>query len=104
MSRRCGRPTTKSRLHEDAERDLAMELGPVRRCTGQESGGLPSQCPDDLPVFPGDEVLPVLPAVRRVARRVARRCANSRLVLCDVTGRTIEQGLALLGIGVVDKM
>lgn len=29
---------------------------------------------------------------------------NSRLVLCDVTGRTIEQGLALLGIGVVEKM
>lgn len=29
---------------------------------------------------------------------------NSRLILCDLTGRTIRQGLALLGIGVVDKM
>lgn len=29
---------------------------------------------------------------------------DSRLLLCDLTGRTIKQGLALLGIGVVDKM
>ena len=29
---------------------------------------------------------------------------NSRLQLCDLTGRTIKQGLELLGIGVVDKM
>jgi arginyl-tRNA synthetase len=29
---------------------------------------------------------------------------NSRLLLCDLTGRTIKQGLELLGIGVVDKM
>ncbi len=29
---------------------------------------------------------------------------NSRLLLCDLTGRTIKQGLDLLGIGVVDKM
>jgi arginyl-tRNA synthetase len=28
----------------------------------------------------------------------------SRLVLCDLVARTIEQGLALLGIGVVEKM
>ncbi len=29
---------------------------------------------------------------------------QSRLLLCDLTGRTIKQGLDLLGIGVVDKM
>ena len=29
---------------------------------------------------------------------------NSRLLLCSLTGRTIKQGMALLGIGVVDKM
>lgn len=29
---------------------------------------------------------------------------SSRLLLCDLTGRTIKQGLALLGIGVVEKM
>ena len=29
---------------------------------------------------------------------------DSRLLLCDLTGRTIRQGLELLGIGVVDKM
>jgi len=29
---------------------------------------------------------------------------NSRLLLCDMTGRVLKQGLELLGIGVVDKM
>jgi arginyl-tRNA synthetase len=29
---------------------------------------------------------------------------SSRLLLCDLTGRTIKQGLSLLGIGVIDKM
>jgi len=29
---------------------------------------------------------------------------NSRLLLCDLTARTIKQGLNLLGIGVVEKM
>ncbi len=29
---------------------------------------------------------------------------NSRLLLCDLTGRTIKQGLSLLGIDVIDKM
>ena len=29
---------------------------------------------------------------------------HSRLVLCDLTGRTIRSGLSLLGIGVVDRM
>jgi arginyl-tRNA synthetase len=29
---------------------------------------------------------------------------NSRLLLCDLTGRTVRQGLELLGIRVVDKM
>jgi arginyl-tRNA synthetase len=29
---------------------------------------------------------------------------QSRLLLCDLTGRSIQLGLGLLGIGVVDKM
>jgi len=29
---------------------------------------------------------------------------ESRLLLCDLTGRTIKQGLAILGIGVVERM
>ena len=29
---------------------------------------------------------------------------TSRILLCDLAGRTIQQGLALLGIGVVDRM
>jgi arginyl-tRNA synthetase len=29
---------------------------------------------------------------------------TSRLLLCDLTGRTIRQGLKLLGIDVVDRM
>jgi len=29
---------------------------------------------------------------------------DSRLLLCDLTARTIQRGLELLGIGVVEKM
>jgi arginyl-tRNA synthetase len=29
---------------------------------------------------------------------------TTRLILCDLTARTIKQGLLLLGIGVVEKM
>ncbi len=29
---------------------------------------------------------------------------NSRLLLCELTGRTLRQGLSLLGIDVVEKM
>ncbi len=34
----------------------------------------------------------------------SERIRTSRLILCDLTGRTIKQGLKLLGIDVVDKM
>ncbi|MBW3597016.1 MAG: arginine--tRNA ligase [Planctomycetes bacterium] len=43
------------------------------------------------------ESCPVLKAETEELRR-------SRLLLCDLTARTIKQGLDLLGIGVVDKM
>lgn len=43
------------------------------------------------------EKCPVLKAENEALR-------NSRLRLCDVTGRVIRQGLALLGIDVVDRM
>ncbi len=39
-----------------------------------------------------------------VLRAETPQLRDSRLLLCDLTGRTIRQGLALLGIGVVDKM
>ncbi len=39
-----------------------------------------------------------------VLRAETEQLRSSRLLLCDLTGRTIRQGLALLGIGVVDKM
>ncbi len=43
------------------------------------------------------EQCPVLKAPSEASR-------TSRLLLCDLTARTLEQGLALLGIEVVDKM
>ena len=43
------------------------------------------------------EKCPVLKAESEAVR-------NSRLLLCDLTARTIERGLALLGIGIVEKM
>jgi arginyl-tRNA synthetase len=39
-----------------------------------------------------------------VLRAEPEALRDSRLPLCDLTGRTIRQGLSLLGIGVVDKM
>ena len=43
------------------------------------------------------EECPVLKAESEATR-------NSRLLLCDLTARTIQQGLALLGIDVIEKM
>jgi arginyl-tRNA synthetase len=40
----------------------------------------------------------------RVLQAENERLRNSRLLLCDLTGRTIKQGLAILGIDVLDKM
>ena len=42
------------------------------------------------------ELCPILSAVNEVR--------DSRLVLCDLTGRTLRQGLTLLGIGVTEQM
>lgn len=39
-----------------------------------------------------------------VLKAASDELRNSRLLLCDLTARTIKQGLALLGIGVVEKM
>ena len=43
------------------------------------------------------EQCPVLKAPSEASR-------TSRLLLCDLTARTLKQGLALLSIDVVDKM
>jgi arginyl-tRNA synthetase len=40
----------------------------------------------------------------RVLQAEDESLRNSRLLLCDLTGRTIKQGLAVLGIDVLDKM
>ncbi len=39
-----------------------------------------------------------------VLRAPSAQLRDSRLALCDLTGRTIALGLALLGIGVVERM
>jgi len=39
-----------------------------------------------------------------VLRAETDELRQSRLLLCDLTARTIRQGLELLGIGVVDRM
>jgi arginyl-tRNA synthetase len=39
-----------------------------------------------------------------VLKAEADQTRNSRLLLCDLTARTIRQGLNLLGINVVDRM
>ncbi|MFW6170646.1 MAG: arginine--tRNA ligase [Planctomycetota bacterium] len=90
-------------LREPVERDLALEL---------------LQFADALDKMLDDYRPNVLTAyLFSLATRFSRfyeKCAvlkaeteqlrDSRLLLCDLTGRTIKQGLSLLGIGVVDKM
>ena len=39
-----------------------------------------------------------------VLRAESEEVRNSRLVLCDLTARTIQKGLELLGIQTVEKM
>ena len=76
---------------------------PLRRGAGPGPGRLSPQPTDRLPVRAGQPLLDVLRAVPRLAGG-ERRPARSRLLLCDLTARTIQQGLALLGIDVVEKM
>ncbi len=63
----------------------------------------PAQRADRLPVLAGHQVLALLQSCN-VLKAEPDTLRDSRLLLCDLTGRTIELGLSLLGIGVVDKM
>lgn len=90
-------------LHEPAERELALEL--VRLADALDKT-LDDYRPNVLTVY--------LFSLATRFSRFYEKCAvlkaettelrDSRLLLCDLTGRTLKQGLALLGIGVVDKM
>ncbi len=90
-------------LTEGAERDLALELV-------QFGDALDKSLEDYRPNVLTAYLFSLATKFSRFyqqcdvlrAEPEAVRC--SRLVLCDLTGRTIQQGLALLGIGVVDKM
>ena len=57
-----------------------------------------------LPNVGGHAAVTVQPSspAGELAARIERRSA--RLALCDLTARTIRQGLSLLGIDVVEKM
>ncbi len=90
-------------LTENAERDLAMELV-------QFGDALDKSLEDFRPNVLTTYLYSLATKFSRfyqqcdVLRAESPAVRNSRLVLCDVAGRTIKQGLALLGIGVVDKM
>ncbi|MHB8972678.1 MAG: arginine--tRNA ligase [Pirellulaceae bacterium] len=90
-------------LTESAERDLAVELI-------QFGDALDKSLEDYRPNILTTYLYSLATKFSRfyqqcdVLRAETDSLRNSRLVLCDVTGRTIKQGLALLGIGVVDKM
>ena len=91
------------RLDESAERDLALELV-------QFGDALDKSLEDYHPNVLTAYLFSLATKFSRfyqqcdVLRAESEAVRNSRLVLCDLAGRTIKQGLALLGIGVVDKM
>ena len=98
--RRSGLPIS---LAEPAERSLALA---VLRFSEALQDMLVDYRPNLLTAYLFDlaqtyftfyEKCPVLKAETAELR-------TSRFLLCDLTARTIKQGLALLGIGVVDKM
>jgi len=90
-------------LQEGAERDLALELV-------QFGDAVEKSLEDYRPNVLTTYLFSLATKFSRfyqqcdVLRAESEELRNSRLVLCDLAGRTIRQGLALLGIGVVDKM
>ncbi|NLX56269.1 MAG: arginine--tRNA ligase [Planctomycetaceae bacterium] len=90
-------------LTQDAERDLALELV-------QFGDALDKSLEDYRPNVLTAYLFSLATKFSRfyqqcdVLRAESEAVRHSRLVLCDLTGRTIRQGLALLGIGVIDKM
>ncbi|MCH2129355.1 MAG: arginine--tRNA ligase [Pirellulaceae bacterium] len=91
------------RLHESAERRLGLEL---LRFPDAVASVADDYRPNLLTNYLFElancfatffEACPVLKAGNEEDRQ-------SRLLLCDLTGRVLRQGLALLGIDVVDKM
>ena len=90
-------------LAESAERDLALELV-------QFGDALDKSLEDYRPNVLTAYLFSLATKFSRfyqqcdVLRAPSEAVRDSRLVLCDLAGRTIKQGLALLGIGVVDKM
>ena len=90
-------------LHEDVERELVIEL--VRFGDALDKS-LEDFRPNVLTAYLYSLATKFSRFYQQcdVLRAESEAVRNSRLVLCDVTGRTIECGLALLGIGVVEKM
>ena len=90
-------------LQEPAERDLALELL-------QLGDALDKMLDDYRPNVLTAYLFSLASKFSRfyencdVLKADSQELRDSRLLLCDLTGRTIRQGLALLGIGVVDKM
>ncbi len=90
-------------LDDPAERDLAVELV-------QLGDALDKMLEDYRPNILTAYLFSLATKFSRffqnchVLRAETEQLRGSRLLLCDLTGRTIKQGLALLGIGVVDKM
>jgi len=90
-------------LEEPIERELALEL---TRLADALDKTLDDYRPNVLTAY--------LYSLATTFSRFYEKCAvlkaetaelrDSRLLLCDLAGRTIRQGLALLGIGVVDRM
>ena len=89
-------------LEHPAERGLALSLLQFSESPHQGDGRIPAQLPDRLPVRSGQPLFDLLRAVPR-AQGPHEASRTSRLLLCDLTARTIRLGLELLGIRVVER-
>ena len=91
-------------LQETAERTLAMKLLQFTEATDSVAKeGLPNHLCTYLYELAGNfmsfyEACPIL------KDGVAQDVRNSRLRLADLTAQTLQTGLSLLGIGVMERM
>jgi arginyl-tRNA synthetase len=96
-------PTATVRLEQPAERQLALQL---LRFTSAVNDVLTDYRPNVLTqyLFETANVFATFYEQCPVLKEPDEAVRTSRLILCDLTASTLQQGLSLLGIGVAEKM
>ena len=82
---------------------IGARTAPLRGSPRTGGGRLSPQPAHGISFRPGQSLLDVFQQCH-VLRAETDALCQSRLLLCDLTARTIQKGLELLGINVVEKM